>query len=198
MIVVGLTGSIAMGKSEVAKVFRTHGIPVFDADAEVHNLYDSEQGTSLLQHLAPEATSNGKVDRNALSSLVLRDPKILEQVEKLVHAEIARRRASFIESERARNTPFIVLDIPLLFEKGMNTDVSRTIVVSSPASQQRARALARPGMTEKKLDMIMTRQMPDSEKRKRATYIIENDGSLKDLERRTEQLIRQIRKENAL
>lgn len=192
MKIIGLTGSIAMGKSEVAKIFREQGFPVFDADAEVHALYDSQEGAELLQHEAPEATRNGKVDRKQLSALVFKNPALLEKLEKKVHARIRARRERFLSSCADEGSVLAVVDVPLLFETGGEKDVDLTVVVSAPQEMQRKRALARPGMTEERLAMILKRQMPDSEKRKRASFIIENNGSLGDLKNQVLNLIKQI------
>jgi dephospho-CoA kinase len=198
MKVIGLTGSIAMGKSEVAKIIRARGIPVFDADAEVHTLYDSQEGANLLRPLVPDAVKNNRVDRPALSQIVLADPALLNRLEKIVHAEIARRRSSFIEQAKALGHEFVVLDIPLLFETAAEKSVDETIVVSAPEHFQHARAKARPGMTDERLVAILARQMPDAEKRKRATHILENDGTLAELARKTGNLLDQLmRDQNA-
>ena len=195
MIVIGLTGGIAMGKSEVAKVFVSEGIPVFDSDREVHRLYDSREGVDLLAPLAPTAVSDGKVDRKALSALVLADPALLEKLERLVHAEIRARRQAFIAAEKAKGTEMVVLDVPLLFETGGDRDVDVTVVVSAGEDVQRRRALARPGMTAEKLALVLKRQMPDAEKRRRAHHLIETTGTLEELHTRVLAVIAQIRKE---
>jgi dephospho-CoA kinase len=189
MKVIGLTGSIAMGKSEVAKIFRENGSPVFDADAEVHALYASTEGADLLRELVPEAVTATKVDRKRLADIVLKDRDLLHKLETLVHARIAQKRDAFITAAKARGEPLVLLDIPLLFEKGTEKSLDATIVVSSPVHLQRARALSRPGMTEDRLNAILARQMPDAEKRQRATFVIENDGTLIDLRRNTLSLI---------
>jgi dephospho-CoA kinase len=194
MKVIGLTGSIAMGKSEVAKIFRYHGIPVFDADKEVHALYHSAEGAGVIGEYVPEAIVDGRVDRGKLSKAVLSNPKLLETIEHVVHAKIAQRRSAFLAKLVADGHVLAVVDVPLLFEKEREKDVDITIVVSSPQHVQTARALARPGMTPEKLEMILKRQMPDTEKRKRADIIIENDGTLEDLRRKTEAVIQTLRK----
>jgi dephospho-CoA kinase len=194
MIVVGLTGSIAMGKSEVAKVFAADGVPVFDSDREVHALYNSLAGAELLRELAPSATQNNVVDRAELSKLILADPAILQEVEKRVHAAIASRRKQFLAQAEAAGHGMVLFDIPLLFEKSYEKEVDVTIVVSSTETEQRKRALARPGMTAEKLDMILKRQMPDHEKRKRAEYVIENNGTLEDLRKAAQAVLAVIRK----
>ena len=193
MIIVGLTGSIAMGKSEVASIFRENGIPVFDADKEVHALYNSPEGANLLRPYAPDAVTASGVDRSKLSAAVFHDETLLNKLEPVVHTEIARRRANFVENAEADGHAMVLVDVPLLFEKGGDKDVDVTIVVSAPPQLQRPRALARPGMTPAKLDMILARQMPDAEKRKRADHVLENDGSIEDLRHRTLDLIQQLK-----
>ena len=195
MIVVGLTGGIAMGKSEVAKVFESQDIPVFDADREVHRLYDSPEGAALIADLAPSAAEAGTVNRRKLTELVLADPDLLSRLEQRVHAEIRRRRAQFVEMYRSLGRDMVVLDVPLLFETGTEKDADCVVVVSAAPKVQRERALQRPGMTEEKLEMILKRQMPDAEKRKRATHVIETNGSLGELRTRVLEVIRLIRQE---
>ncbi|MBL8791685.1 MAG: dephospho-CoA kinase [Rhizobiales bacterium] len=195
MIVIGLTGGIAMGKSEVAKVFAAEGIPVFDSDREVHRLYDSDEGAALLAPLAPAAIADGKVDRKRLSALVLADPALLNRLEGLVHAEIRRRRELFLAAARAQGAEMAVLDVPLLFETGSERDCDVTVVVSAGEDIQRRRALSRPGMTEEKLAMVLKRQLPDSEKRARADHLIETTGTLEQLRSRVLAVIAQIRNE---
>ncbi len=192
MKVIGLTGSIAMGKSEVAKLCRARGIPVFDADAEVHKLYDSKEGADLLRSFVPEAVVNNRIDRPILSGIVLADPVLLNRLEKLVHAVIGGKREKFIAEAKAHGENIVVLDIPLLFETGAEKSVDETIVVSTPEALQHERALARPGMTKERLTAILARQMPDAEKRNRASHVIENNSTLRDLHDKTNQLIDSI------
>jgi dephospho-CoA kinase len=196
MKTIGLTGSIAMGKSEIAKIFRQNGIPVFDSDAAVHALYDSKQGVDLLKDDVPQATREGRVDRAILSAIVLRDPALLSLLEKKVHAEIRLRRDEFLEQAKVRGAKLVVVDVPLLFETGADKDVDVTLVVSSTAENQRERVLARPGMTKERFDMIIARQMPDSEKRKRANCVIENDGTLDDLNKKVQNLIQKLKSDH--
>lgn len=193
MKVIGLTGSIAMGKSEVAKIFRSIGIPVFDSDAEVHALYDSRQGADLLIADAPEAIVDGRIDRKILSALVISDTTLLSRLEKKVHAEIRIRRNAFLKQAKQHGQKLAVIDVPLLFETGADNDVDTTLVVSSTAETQKARAMARPGMTQERFNMIMARQMPDVEKRARADCVIENNGSLADLKYSVENYIDQLK-----
>ena len=180
MLVIGLTGSIAMGKSEAARILAAYGLPVFDSDAEVHRLYDSEQGAKLVAPFVPEATRKNKVDREIVTTAVLADQTLLPKLEIVVHAEISRRRQTFITSAKAQGAKAVVLDIPLLFETGSQKDVDKTIVVSAGAATQKARVLARPNMTEERFKMILGRQMPDEEKCKMADAIIENDGTIEE------------------
>jgi dephospho-CoA kinase len=198
MIKIGLTGSIAMGKSEVARILVEAGLPLFDSDLEVHKLYDSAEGAALLLPFVPEAIHNGRVDRSLLSKIVIADQTKLNQLETLVHAEIANRREAFAAAAENDGHSLVVFDVPLLFEKSLEKTVDVTVVVSAPEPEQRQRALARKGMTPEKLDMILSRQMPDHEKRKRADYIIENNGTLADLAERTRAILMQIKRTHTL
>ncbi|NBB96625.1 MAG: dephospho-CoA kinase [Alphaproteobacteria bacterium] len=163
----GLTGSIGMGKSTTAQMFRDLGVPVWDADAAVHRLY---QGAAVgpVGALCPAAVQDGQIDRAALKNWIARDPGALAKLEAVVHPLVAADRAEFIAQADA---PLMVLDLPLLFETG--ADVDGVLVVTAPADVQRARVLARPGMDDAQLDRILARQMPDAEKRTRADFVIE-------------------------
>ena len=175
--VVGLTGSIAMGKSTVARMFADLGVPVFDADAAVRILQGP--GGALLPAIEgafPGSTGAAGVDRTALGKAVFGDPQALARLEALVHPAVQEERRAFLT--RHEQAPFVIFDIPLLFEKGGVADVDTVIVVSAPAPLQRQRALARPGMTEEKLAQILALQMPDADKRARADHVIETGGSL--------------------
>jgi dephospho-CoA kinase len=177
MITLGLTGSIAMGKSTVARMFEDEGVPVFDADAAVHRLQGP--GGALVRAIEaqfPGTTGEGGVDRTALAEAVLGESEKLQRLEALIHPAVAREREAFLELHR--HAPLVVLDIPLLFEKGGWDKVDRIAVVSAPASVQRARVLARPGMTEAKFERILALQMPDEEKRARADFVIPTGGDL--------------------
>jgi len=167
----GLTGSIGMGKSTTAALFAEAGIPVWDADAAVHRLY-AKGGAAVapMAALHPAAVIEGAVDRMALKGWIAKDPSALQQIETVVHPLVAADRAAFLA--RAKRD-IVVLDIPLLFEKGTEQDLDATLLVTAPAVLQRARVLARPGMTEAQFSAILARQMPDAEKRARATHIIE-------------------------
>jgi dephospho-CoA kinase len=179
MIVVGLTGSIGMGKSTVAKMFAEEGAPSFDSDAAVHRLY-AKGGAAVAAVAAefPAAIHDGAVDRARLSPLVLERPGALKRLEQIVHPFVRQAQVDFAEAERAKGAAIVVLDIPLLLE-GKNADlVDKVVVVSAPADVQRARVLARPGMTEEKFMQILSRQLPDAEKRARADFVIDTSGDL--------------------
>jgi dephospho-CoA kinase len=179
MIVIGLTGSIAMGKSETARMFRAEAIPVFDADAVVADLY-AKNGAAVAGIAAhfPDAIVDGAVDRTRLSRLLAVSPAAFKVLEDIVHPLVRAAEAEFLEACRTRGEPLAVLDIPLLFETGRDKEVDKVVVVSAPPEIQRQRALARPGMTEEKLAMIMARQIPDSEKRKRADFVVDSSEGL--------------------
>ena len=167
----GLTGSIGMGKSTTARLFREEGIPVWDADAAVHRLYaPGGAAVAPLALLCPDALVEGGISRDRLKSWIARDPSALEKIESVVHPLVAADRASFLAEARG---DIVVLDIPLLFEKGTEEEMDATVLVTAPADLQRARVMARPGMTEAQFHSILSRQMPDAEKRGRATHIIE-------------------------
>lgn len=167
----GLTGSIGMGKSTTAAFFAARGVPVWDADAAVHRLYAS--GAAAAPALAPhfpEAVAGGAVDRAALKAALAADAGKLALLEQIVHPLVAQDRAEFLAQAQG---DLVVLDIPLLFEKGTEAECDATLLVTAPASLQRARVLARPGMSDAQFALILSRQMPDAEKRFRATHVVE-------------------------
>lgn len=193
MIVAGLTGSIAMGKSETAKMFAARGIPVFDSDAAVHALYEpGGAAVEPLQGLVPDAIIDGSVDRRRLATLVQADPSLLAKVEAVVHPLVKAGQAAFLADAEGQSD-IALLDIPLLFETGREKDVDVIIVVSARADLQRARAMARPGMTAEKFDFILSRQVADAEKRARADYVIDTSTGLDDTAREVDQVIAAIR-----
>jgi len=197
MMIIGLTGSIAMGKSEVAAIFRSENIPVFDSDQAVHDLYQSLEGVALLQPIVPEAIINNQVDRSTLSAIVVKAPDILSHIEKVVHHHIAIHRQNFIAKAKASGNQMVVVDIPLLFEKNLRSTVDVVVVVSAPTGVQRQRALQRPGMTTEKLDMILAKQWPDERKRAHAHYIIENGGTHAELKAQTLKLIETLKTQSS-
>jgi dephospho-CoA kinase len=177
MIVLGLTGSIGMGKSTVAKMFEEEGVPVFDADAVVHRLQGpTGELVAEIESRFPGTTGPTGVNRTALAERVLGEREALQELESLIHPAVARERAIFL----ARNSdrPLVLLDIPLLFEKGGWSEVDKIAVVSAPADVQRERVLARPGMTFDKFCRILKLQVPDEEKRARADFVIPTGGDL--------------------
>ena len=176
-IVVGLTGSIGMGKSTVAAMFADLGVPVFDADAVVHALQGPNgRIVSAIEAAFPGTTGVSGVDRPALSAAVLDDDAAMRRLEAIVHPAVGEERARFFADHA--DAPIVVLDIPLLFETGGDGRVEKVVVVSGSSEVQRARVLARPGMTAAKFESILARQMPDAEKRARADFVIATDVSL--------------------
>ena len=177
MFILGLTGSIGMGKSVTARLFAEAGVPVHDADATVHRLYEGE-AVPLIEAAFPGTTSDGKVDRTKLAARVLGDDAAIERLERIVHPLVREAEQRFLAEAGTRGAPVVVLDIPLLFETGGEKRVDAVVVVTAPPDLQRARALERPGMTEAKLDAILGKQMPDSEKRARAHFIVDSSRGL--------------------
>ena len=168
----GLTGSIGMGKSATAALFAAEGVPVWDADAAVHRLYGVGGAAVVpLAEICPDALRDGQIDRGALKAWMRADPTALSQIERLVHPLVAADRLAFIDREHAAD--LIVLDVPLLFETGTDAMMDANLVVSAPADVQRARVMARPGMTEALFETIRSKQMADCAKRARADFIIE-------------------------
>ncbi len=179
MIVIGLTGSIGMGKSTVAAMFAEGGAPVFDSDAVVHALYAPGGGAvAAVARAFPGALRAGGIDRAALSARVLGDEAAIRKLEAIVHPRVAAAQREFLEAARASGAACAVLDIPLLLETRGARAVDKVVVVSAPAEVQRARVLARPDMTADKLEAILARQMPDAEKRAQADFVIDTGVTL--------------------
>jgi len=198
MITVGLTGSIAMGKSETAKMFAERGILVFDSDAAVHALYGrGGDAVEAIRTLAPSAIEDGSVNRSKLAALVQADPALLGRIEALVHPMVKARQKDFLAHARASGAEIAVLDIPLLFETKRDREVDAIIVVSAAPEVQRRRALARPGMTAEKFGFILARQVPDLEKRARADYVIDTSVSLEATAREVDRVIHSLKKRNS-
>lgn len=194
MIVIGLTGGIGMGKSTAARAFRRLRIPVHDADAAVHRLYGrGGAGVRAVAALAPEAVAGGAVAREALRRRALSDRDFLARLEAAIHPLVRREERRFLARCRREGRPIAVLDIPLLFETGGDSRVDHVVVVSAPAATQRARVLARPGMTEARLAAIRARQMPDVEKRRRADTVIRTGLSRHHAQRAIRRLVAQLR-----
>lgn len=172
MIVIGLTGSIGMGKSTTARMFADHGVPVHDADAVVHDLY---QGAAVkpVEAAFPGVTVDGRIDRQKLSARVVGNPDALRTLESIVHPLVRETETAFLDSAVQQGHAFAVLEIPLLFETRADRRCDVTIVVTAPEEAQRARVMSRPGMTEDKLAALLGKQMPDAEKRSRADFLVE-------------------------
>lgn len=193
----GLTGSIGMGKSTTARMFSEMGVPVWDADAAVHRLY-ARGGAAVpaIAAICPQAIVDGAVDRTVLRDWIAAHPDGLSRIEAAVHPLVARDREEFIERAARDGADLVVLDIPLLFETGADAMMDATLVVTAPAEEQRRRVLARPGMTEDRLNAILARQMPDAEKRARATHVIET-RSLDQARAAVQELVESIRARHA-
>jgi dephospho-CoA kinase len=191
MIVVGLTGSIAMGKSALAAIFRALGAPVFDADAAVHEAYRGESARAV-EAAFPGVARDGVVDRQKLAGRVVGDAAAMKRLEAIVHPAVAKRRAQFLDQARRAGVRAAILDVPLLLETGGESYVDVVVVVSAPLEIQRARALARPGANAARFESLLRRQTPDVEKRRRAHFVIDTGGSLDDSRRQAEDLLRAI------
>lgn len=190
-LILGLTGSIGMGKSTVARMFENEGVPVFDADAAVHRLQGP--GGALLGAIEaefPGSTGPDGVDRVKLGELVFGDPEALARLEAIVHPAVAELRSEFLLEHAG--APILLFDIPLLFEKGGESRVDQVVVVSAPAEIQRQRVLGRPGMTADKFAHILSLQVPDAEKRARADYVIDTSGSLDETRRAVRELVKHL------
>jgi len=172
MFVLGLTGSLGMGKSTTARFFAEEGVPLHDADAAVHRLYEGE-ATALIEAAFPGTTSGGRVDRDKLAKKVLGDSAAIKRLETIIHPLVGRAEAQFLDEAARKDAAVVVLDIPLLFETGADRRCDAVVVVSAPADVQRARAFERPGMTEEKFQAILAKQMPDAEKRARADFVVD-------------------------
>jgi dephospho-CoA kinase len=172
MFVLGLTGSIGMGKTTTAGFFAQVGVPVYDADKVVHQLYEGE-AAPLIEADFPGTTRDGKVDRKALAARVLNNPDALRKLESIVHPLVRAVECRFLDEAQANGASVVVLDIPLLFETRGEKETDAVVVVSAPADVQQTRAMQRPGMTEQKLEAILRRQMPDAEKRRRADFLVD-------------------------
>ncbi|HEV7253924.1 MAG TPA: dephospho-CoA kinase [Mesorhizobium sp.] len=179
MIVLGLTGGIGMGKTVTAQMLREEGVPVHDADEAVHRLYAGPAAERVEQEF-PGVLVNGIVDRERLAGRVLGDADALRRLEQIVHPLVRDDAEAFVKAARERGAKLVVLDIPLLFETGGRSRVDKVLVVSAPAELQRARVLARPGMTPEKFEAILARQMPDAEKRRLADFVIDTSGGFEE------------------
>ncbi len=185
---IGLTGSVGMGKSTTAAMFARAGVPVFDADAAVHRLYRGE-AVAPVEAAFPGVETGGTIDRTALGQRVMNDPAAMKRLETIVHPLVREDRAAFLARCAEDGSAFAVLDIPLLFETGSDVDVDVVVLASAPESVQKARVLARPGMTEARFAAIKAKQMPDAEKRRRARFVIETGDGLDTAEKQVRAVI---------
>jgi len=191
MIILGLTGSIGMGKSTTAKLFAEAGVPVYDADATVHQLYEGEAAPAI-EAAFPGTTVDGKVDRPKLSARVVHDPAAMKQLEQIVHPMLgASRQKFFADAERA-GAPVAVVDVPLLYETGGEKRVDAVVVVTTSPENQRARIMARGTMTGEALDSILARQLPDAEKRKRADFVVDTSDGLDPVRVQIRDILQQV------
>lgn len=191
MIILGLTGSIGMGKSVTAGMFRDMGVPVHDSDCVVHDLYEGEAVSAIAEKF-PQAIRNGIVDRQTLGKLVIGQPEAMRQLEAIVHPLVAEQRREFLDDARKRGCPLVVLDIPLLFETGSETMCDKILVVTAPAEVQRERVLSRPGMTVEKFERILASQTADGIKRKRADYLLDTSRGLEPARATVAAIVREL------
>jgi len=190
--IIGLTGSIGMGKSTVGQMFVDEGVPLFDADAAVHQLQGPGGAlVEAIEAMFPGSTTSDGVDRQKLGTAVLGDPAALQRLEKLIHPAVAEMRQTFLDKHR--DQPLILFDIPLLFEKGGAESVDHIIVVSAGADNQRARVLARPGMSDERFEQIMALQMPDVEKRHKADSVIDTSLPLPETRKQVQKLVQKLK-----
>ena len=193
MLIIGLTGSIGMGKSTTLQMFADQGVPVYDADAAVHAVYSST-AVPLVEAAFPGTTADGRVDRQKLSQRVLGNPDALKKLEQIVHPLLGAHRQKFVEDAEKAGAPIVLMDVPLLFETGGEKRMDAVIVVSAPAELQHQRVLARENMTPDKLDAILARQMPDAEKRKRADFVVDTSRGLEPVRADVKDILAKVAK----
>ena len=192
MIVLGLTGSIGTGKSTTAAMFRDLGVPVHEADATVHDLYRTDAVTPVAEQF-PEALRDGVIDRKALSAVLARFPDRFAALEAIIHPLVRAREKAFLDAQRDHGSPLVLLDIPLLYETGGKVRVDKVVVVTCDPDIQRQRVLARPGMTEEKFQLILSRQTPDAEKRRRADFLIDTGKGLEAARKQVEEIVESLK-----
>lgn len=192
MIIIGLTGSIGMGKSTTAQMFRDEGCPVFDADAAVHALYaKGGKAVPIIRSVFPDAIKDGAVDRAVLGTHMRADPLQLKVLESFIHPLVGESRAAFFENNKEAD--IVVMDVPLLFETGLDKAVHHIVVVTAPAKTQRERVLAREGMTPELFDSLLARQTSDAEKRRRAHSLVYTDRGLENAREQVHEILKQLR-----
>lgn len=196
MIILGLTGSIGMGKSTTSKMFSDVGCPVFDADAAVHMLYaKGGKAVPIIKAVFPDAVKDGAIERAKLGEYMRKDPLQLKVLESFIHPLVAEARAEFFDQARKDNAKIVVMDVPLLFETGGDAYVDKVIVVTAPPDVQRNRVMARPGMTTELFSSLLARQMPDAEKRKKADILIYTDKGLENAREQVQKILTDLRGE---
>ncbi|AYM06735.1 dephospho-CoA kinase [Agrobacterium radiobacter] len=195
MIVIGLTGSIGMGKTTTAKLFAGEGVPVLDSDEVVHGLYRSE-AVPLIEAAFPGTTVSGVVDRQKLGDVLRENPANFGRLEEIVHPLVRKRQEAFLAAARKDDRQFALLDIPLLFETGAESRVDKVVVVSCAPEIQRERVLSRPGMTEEKFEMILARQTPDAEKRRRADFIVDSGSGVEAARDQVREILQKLAAES--
>ena len=191
MLILGLTGSIGMGKSTTAKLFAEAGVPIYDADAAVHKIYEGEAAPAV-EAAFPGTTVDGKVDRAKLSAKIVHDPAAIKQLEQIVHPMLGASRQKFLQAAEQSGAPVVVMDIPLLFETGGEKRVDAVVVVTTTPENQRERILARGTMTDEALDAILARQLPDAEKRKRADFVVDTSHGLDPVRTRIRDILAEV------
>jgi dephospho-CoA kinase len=191
--VLGLTGSLGMGKTTAARYFAEAGVPVHDSDAVVHALYEGK-AVPAIERAFPGSTSGGKVDRAKLAAMVLNDSAALARLEAIVHPLVSDSTDEFLADAKAKGAPVVVLDVPLLFEVDTYKRCDAIVVVSAPADIQRQRVLERPGMTEEKFNAILAKQLPDAEKRRRADFIVDSSGDFEHARAQVRDILRAVAK----
>jgi dephospho-CoA kinase len=191
MIVLGLTGSIGTGKSTTAAMFQDLCVPVHDADATVHDLYRTDAVAPVAERF-PEALKDGVIDRKALSAVLAQAPERFRELEAIIHPLVRAREKAFLDAQRRNGSALVLLDIPLLYETGGEKRVDKVVVVTCDPETQRQRVLARPGMTAEKFELILSRQMPDAEKRRRTDFLIDTGRGLEAARKQVEEVIKAI------
>jgi dephospho-CoA kinase len=188
MRIIGLTGSIGMGKSTTAKLFAEAGVPVYDADATVHRIYESDAAPAI-EAAFPGTTVDGKVDRALLSAQVVHDPEAMKRLEAIVHPMLRAHHQKFLDDAERIGAPVVVVDVPLLFETGGDKRVDAVVVVTTDATTQRRRILSRGNMTADKLDAILARQLPDADKRQRADFVVDTSHGIEPVRARIQDIL---------
>ncbi|MGH1405377.1 MAG: dephospho-CoA kinase [Rhodomicrobiaceae bacterium] len=188
MLIIGLTGSIAMGKSTVAKMLLDNGIPMISADQIVHDLYEDE-AVPILEKAFPGSTENNQVNREKLLSLLLKEEDGFKKLETLIHPLVRQKEWEFIKENKEKSSDLVAIEIPLLFETGAEKLMDVVLLASAPAEVQKQRVMARPGMTTEKFKTLLAKQMPDAEKRKKADFIVDTSCSLEETEEQLKEII---------